>query len=111
MGPCKKPLGAKALLLRYGLGGINHAHHDACGDFQALLMLSRPGVDYEGGAFYLAQREPPFGTASFPFAAAGELLVFRANKGHGDTDYLHGMGEVTKGSAEETRRVAVGLFQ
>ena len=102
---------SKALLLRYGLGGINYAHHDACGDFQALLLLSEPGVDYTGGAFYLADANPPFETRSFPFASAGELLVFRGRKGHGTVEFLHGMSEVTAGSAEVTRRVAVGFFQ
>ena len=68
---------AVRLLLRYGRGGVNYCHHDACGDFQALLMLSTPGRDYRGGTFFLADRDPPFVTREFPFEAAGELLVFR----------------------------------
>jgi hypothetical protein len=28
---------------------VNYAHHDNIGDYQALLMLSQPGVDYDGG--------------------------------------------------------------
>ena len=110
-GPLAKPLGAKTLLLRYGLGGENYAHHDASGDFQALLMLSRPGLDFGGGAFYLADREPPHAKQDFPFTAAGELLIFRGNKGNGLVDYLHGMTTVTAGTAAETRRFAVGFFQ
>ena len=46
--------GEKALLLRYGEGGENYAHKDHQGDLQALLMLSQPGVDYGGGAFFVA---------------------------------------------------------
>lgn len=103
--------GTKSLLLRYGLGGINYAHHDSCGDFQALLMLSQPGIDYKGGAFYLGEAEPPFATKAFPFAHAGELLIFRGRQGHGDRAYLHGMQQVLAGSAAETRRFAVGFFQ
>lgn len=83
---------------------LSHAH-------QALLLLSRPGVDYSGGTFYLANRNPPFGRTEFPFTAAGELVVFRGNKGAGAVDYLHGMTEVTRGSEGETKRFAVGLFQ
>jgi len=109
--PLKRGLGGKALLLRYAEGGINYAHHDASGDFQALLMLSTPGVDYRGGAFYLARREPPFDTTDFPFAAPGQLLVFRGNRGSGEVDYLHGMRLVERGSATTCRRFAVGLFQ
>ncbi|EOD39850.1 hypothetical protein EMIHUDRAFT_439820 [Emiliania huxleyi CCMP1516] len=102
---------SKALLLRYGLGGINFAHRDSCGDFQALLLLSQPGVDYTGGEFYLADANPPFETQPFPFAAAGELLLFRGRQGHGAVEWKHGMQEVKAGSAKVTRRVAVGFFQ
>jgi len=74
-------------------------------------MLSTPGVDYTGGAFYLAQREPPFPTTEHPFSAAGQLLIFRGNQGCGAVDYLHGMREVERGTANECRRFAVGIFQ
>ena len=110
-GPLKKPLGSKTLLLRYGLDGENYAHHDDSGDFQALLVLSAPGVDYNGGEFYLADRNPPFDQTLFPFSAAGQLLVFRGNPGFGTAEYLHGMRPVTKGTGDETQRFAVGMFQ
>ena len=104
---------SKTLLLRYGLGGENYAHHDACGDFQALLILSQPGVDYTGGAFYLGNDDPPFQKCSFPFDAAGDLLVFRGReaKGTDAVKFLHGMEPVMAGSGEVTRRFAVGFFQ
>ena len=102
---------SKALLLRYGLGGINYAHHDACGDFQALLILSQPEIDYTGGEFYLGDADPPFSIKTYPFKNAGELLIFRGRKGHGQVNYLHGMQEVCAGSAGRTQRFAVGLFQ
>merc|ERR1712032_1140908 len=89
-GKLEKPLHSKALLFRYGFGGVNYAHHDACGDFQALLMLSEPGVDYKGGVFYLGHANPPFTVKLFSFTMPGELLVFRANRGNGKIDYLHG---------------------
>ena len=110
-GPLKRGLCGKALLLRYGEGGVNYAHRDGCGDFQGLIMLSSPGVDYNGGALYLADSNPPFRTTEFPFASAGELLIFRGNRGNGAIEYLHGLTPVTRGSGAETRRFAVGLFQ
>ena len=101
----------EALRVRYGIGGVNYAHEDKCGDFQALLMLSQPGEDYTGGAFYLADDNPPFGVTAFPFSRVGELLVFRGRQGNGTVKYLHGMREVTSGSESVTRRFAVGFFQ
>ena len=109
--PLKQPLGSKTLRLRYALGGVNFAHHDACGDFQALLMLTEPGVDYRGGCFYLLDTNPPFTRTEYPFTAAGQLLVFRSNKGNGTVDYFQGMTEVTAGSASASRTFAVGFFQ
>ncbi|KAL7452334.1 hypothetical protein ACHAWC_004059 [Mediolabrus comicus] len=104
-----RPLGTKSILLRYGLGGVNYAHHDNIGDYQALLMLSQPGVDYDGGVFYLAESDPPHVVHDFPFGGVGELIVFCGRK----EKYLHGMTEVIPGSAgeETTKRFAVGLFQ
>ena len=103
-----KPLGSKAILLRYGEHGVNYAHHDNSGDFQALLMLSKPKVDYNGGTFYLAESDPPHAVFEFPFEAAGELIIFRGDRGK----FLHGMNEVSAGTTlAGTRRFAVGLFQ
>ena len=104
-----RPLGTKSILLRYGLGGVNYAHHDNIGDYQALLMLSQPGEDYDEGVFYLAESDPPHAVHDFPFGGAGELIVFCGRK----EKYLHGMTEVTPGTAgeEATKRFAVGLFQ
>ena len=110
---CGEEIGSKALLLRYGEGGENYAHEDHSGDFQALLMLSKPEFDYTGGAFYLADRSPPNAVAEFPFGNAGDLIIFCGNQGNGDVEYLHGITKVTAGSAgaAKTRRFAVGGFQ
>ena len=101
-------LGKKALLLEYGLGSRNYAHKDVCGDYQALLMLSTPGVDYTGGTFFVVNSDeaPPALVTEFPFTAAGEIIVFR-----GGGACMHGMTELFKGTAEETKRIGVGLFQ
>ena len=102
-----KPLGEKSIMLRHGLGGINYAHHDNSGEFQALLMLSRPNIDYTGGNFCLMESHPPHTLSEFPFQAAGQIIIFRGDK----SNYLHGMTEVLSGSAEEASRFAVGMFQ
>ena len=47
------------LLLRYREGGYNRLHRDLYGDlsfpFQAVFLLSQPGVDYSGGEFLLVE--------------------------------------------------------
>jgi hypothetical protein len=56
-GGLKKGLGKKALLLRYGLGGINFAHHDSCGDFQASRAVLWTHAHSDHAARNLASRE------------------------------------------------------
>jgi hypothetical protein len=50
------------LILRYGTGDWNALHQDLYGDvyfpFQVLTILSRPGVDFEGGEFVLVEQRP-----------------------------------------------------
>jgi hypothetical protein len=50
------------LILRYGEGDWNALHQDLYGDvyfpFQILTILSRPGVDFEGGEFVLVEQRP-----------------------------------------------------
>jgi hypothetical protein len=110
-GELKKPLGSKTILLRYGKGGVNYAHHDNSGDFQALLMLSQPGEDYTGGEFYVANSEPPFAQRRVPFTCAGQLIIFRGNQGNGTVPILHAMTEVGAGAGGTACRFAVGFFQ
>lgn len=50
------------LMLDYGVGGYNCLHQDVYGDIafplQAAGMLSRPGIDFEGGEFLLVEQRP-----------------------------------------------------
>jgi len=50
------------LILRYGEGDWNALHQDLYGDvffpFQVLTILSRPGIDFEGGEFVLLEQRP-----------------------------------------------------
>jgi uncharacterized protein len=69
------------LLLRYGRGGYNCLHRDLYGEeafpMQLAVFLSRPGMDYEGGAFLLVEQRPrqqSRGEALLP--RQGEAVVF-----------------------------------
>ncbi|HEY2664557.1 MAG TPA: 2OG-Fe(II) oxygenase [Candidatus Binataceae bacterium] len=50
------------LLLRYGPGGYNCLHQDLYGEIafpiQATIVLSRRGIDYDGGDFLLVEQRP-----------------------------------------------------
>jgi len=50
------------LLLRYGPGDYNCLHQDLYGDIhfplQAILLLDRPGVDFDGGELILVEQRP-----------------------------------------------------
>jgi len=69
------------LLLHYEAGGYNCLHQDVYGDvvfpLQLTCFLSRPGLDYEGGAFLLVEQRPRAqsrGEAIEP--AQGEIVIF-----------------------------------
>ncbi len=73
------------LLLHYRAGGYNRLHRDRYGalhfPLQALIVLSRPGRDFEGGEFMLVENRPrqqSLGHALSP--ARGELVLFAGDE-------------------------------
>lgn len=108
--------GSKALALRYAEGGVNWAHQDqsAC-PFQALLLLSRPAIDFTGGQFYVtdavaARAGGRDAVCQIEWQGNGDVIVFAANGNGSERAWYHGMREVTRG-ADRCQRLAVGLLQ
>jgi hypothetical protein len=105
------------LLLRYGKDGYNCLHQDRYGDvafpFQLLVVLSRPGVDFEGGEFLLVEQRPRSQSAGEAVSPArGEGLLFagqarpaRGRRGHYRATLRHGVSRVRRGS-----RTALGVI-
>jgi hypothetical protein len=97
------------LLLRYAAEGYNCLHRDLYGDvvfpLQLAAFLSRPGVDYEGGAFLLVEsraRSQSIGEALVP--GQGELVIFATSerpapgrRGSVRATLRHGVARVTRG--------------
>jgi len=97
------------LVLHYEAGGYNRLHQDVYGQIafplQVVVMLSRPGVDFEGGEFLLTERRARMQSRGQAVALdRGEALVFpngvrpvttgervsRAESRHGVSDVLSG---------------------
>jgi len=105
------------LLLRYREGGFNCLHRDLYGEvlfpLQATLCLSRPGRDYAGGAFLLAEQRPRQQTrAEAVDLAEGEMILFPTadrpvpgKRGTMAAAMRHGVSRLTRGE-----RVALGII-
>ncbi len=97
------------LLLRYRAGGYNCLHRDLYGDqvfpLQLAVFLSRPRVDYEGGAFLLVEQRPRSQSVGEAFVPEqGELVIFavaehpiRGARGWLRAGMRHGVARVTRG--------------
>lgn len=105
------------LLLRYGPGDFNRLHQDVYGEvvfpLQVTVLLSRPGVDFTGGHFLLAEQRPRTQTRGEVVPLChGDGVVFatrawpaRGPRGHHRAVLRHGVSTVAGG-----RRVTLGLI-
>lgn len=105
------------LLLRYTAGGYNCLHQDRYGDvgfpLQVAVFLSRPRVDYDGGAFLLVEQRPRSqsrGEALTP--ERGGLVIFpnvahplATRRGFARAPVRHGVATITRGE-----RLVLGLI-
>ncbi len=78
----KKPT---PLVLRYGAGGYNRLHQDLYGaiafPIQMAILLSRPGADFDGGEFILAEQKPRMQSrAEVVPRRQGDAVLFAVNE-------------------------------
>ena len=105
------------LILRYGEGDWNALHQDLYGDvffpFQVLTMLSKPGVDFDGGEFVLMEQRPRAQSRAHVLnPSQGAFVIFpthhRPNAGRNGYHRIglrHGVSTVTRGE-----RTAMGVI-
>ena len=97
------------LLLRYGRGDYNRLHRDLYGELrfplQVAVMLSRPGVDYEGGEMLFVEQRPRQQARGHAIIAPqGGLVIFpvserpiQGKRGFVRVSMRHGVSEVRSG--------------
>lgn len=105
------------LVLHYRAGGYNRLHQDLYGEvafpLQMTAFLSRPGVDFEGGAFLLVENEPRAQSRGEAILGAqGSLVIFptrerpvRGARRVRKARMRHGVASVTSGE-----RYALGII-
>ena len=98
------------LILKYERGGYNALHQDLYGDIffpmQAVIFLSEPGEDHEGGEFVLIEQRPRAQSRAIVLQPKkGDMLIFTTNfrpvkgtKGYYRVNMRHGVSEVTSGN-------------
>jgi hypothetical protein len=105
------------LILRYGPGDWNALHQDLYGDvyfpFQAVTVLSEPGVDFEGGQFVLVEQRPRAQSRAHVLEPPrGAFVIFptrerpqAGRRGHHKVGLRHGVSTIARGS-----RTALGII-
>jgi hypothetical protein len=105
------------LILRYGPGDWNALHKDLYGEvyfpFQVLTILSRPGVDFDGGQFVLMEQRPRAQSRAHVLEPdRGAFVIFptdrrpaRGSRGFYRVGMRHGVSTITRGS-----RTALGII-
>ncbi|MBF5013107.1 2OG-Fe(II) oxygenase [Burkholderia pseudomultivorans] len=105
------------LLLEYGRGDYNCLHQDLYGEhvfpLQVAILLSKPGVEFEGGEFVMTERSTRGQRADVVALNKGDAVIFTVNQ-RPSTDtrgrtrrvmMRHGVSVVRRG-----RRYTVGLI-
>ena len=105
------------LILKYAQGGFNTLHQDLYGEvyfpIQVACFLSRPGDDYTGGEFVLAQQVPRAQSKAIVLTPQqGDMIIFTTNfrpikssRGYTRASMRHGVSEVHNGE-----RYTVGII-
>lgn len=105
------------LILRYDAGGYNCMHQDVYGEIvfplQFTFMLSRRGVDYEGGEFILLeQRARAQSRCEATTLEQGEAILFatrwrpvKGTRGYYRANVRHGVSTLSRG-----RRFTLGVI-
>lgn len=105
------------LVLHYGEGGYNRLHQDLYGEvafpLQMTVFLSRPGTDFDGGAFLLVENEPRAQSRGEAILGGqGSLIIFptrerpvRGAHGVRKARMRHGLARITRGE-----RYALGII-
>ncbi len=105
------------LMLKYGAGDYNRLHQDLYGEhlfpLQTVVLLSAPGVDFDGGEFLLVEQRPRMQSrAHIPPLRKGDALIFAVNhrpqngaRGVYRAQTRHGVSQVRRGE-----RYALGLI-
>lgn len=98
------------LLLRYGLGDYNCLHQDIYGEhvfpLQAVVLLSEPGREFEGGEFVLTEQRPRAQSRVEVLGLRqGDLVIFavrdrpaKGTRGAYRFKHRHGVSEVRAGN-------------
>jgi len=102
------------LMLRYAEGGYNCLHQDLYGavyfPFQMVVMLSQPGVDYDGGSFLLVENRPraqSAGEALLPPLGHGIIFTTRTRPVRSSTEARRAKAGSTRGFYRTTMRHGV----
>ncbi|TQV67792.1 proline hydroxylase [Exilibacterium tricleocarpae] len=97
------------LLLDYSTGDYNCLHRDLYGDLhfplQAVILLSRPGEDFDGGLFTLVENRPRRQSrCEVPPLGFGQILVFPVRdrprpsvRGYARASMRHGVTTISRG--------------
>jgi uncharacterized protein len=105
------------LILRYGDGDWNALHQDLYGDvffpFQVVTVLSRRGIDFDGGEFVLLEQRPRAQSRAHVLTPApGAFVIFPtaerphpSRNGYHRVGMRHGVSTVTRG-----QRTALGVI-